>query len=184
MGVVRACPQPHPERFLRLNSGTTGMMRQKLVGLTDQPGPSNGAPGSGTTLPPARSSSSARGSPRPPRPSGGGPAQRRRGGLRPPRRALLDLPGDDDRDQPYAQLPGPESGKPAHRVEHQALGQPVADAQEFVPVVCSDCVDMDQITGNYQWTDSSGDTPSGGVWYYLVTAYNASCPAEGPFSSE
>ncbi len=52
------------------------------------------------------------------------------------------------------------------------------------PIVCSNCVDMDAATPNYQWTDTSGDTPSGGVWYYLVTAYNAYCPAEGPFSNE
>ncbi len=52
------------------------------------------------------------------------------------------------------------------------------------PVVCSNCVDMDAATPNYQWTDTSGDIPGSGVWYYLVTAYNAYCPAEGPFSSE
>ena len=52
------------------------------------------------------------------------------------------------------------------------------------PVVCSNCVDMDAGTVNYQWTDSSGDTSPSGVWYYLVTTYNDNCPAEGPFSSE
>lgn len=49
------------------------------------------------------------------------------------------------------------------------------------PLVCSNCVDMDASAANYQWTDSSGDTPPSGVWYYLVTAYNENCPAEGPF---
>ena len=51
------------------------------------------------------------------------------------------------------------------------------------PFVGTNVVDMDQITGNYQWTDSSGDVPPSGIWYYLVTTYNANCPAEGPFAS-
>ncbi|HQO21285.1 MAG TPA: FG-GAP-like repeat-containing protein [Acidobacteriota bacterium] len=52
------------------------------------------------------------------------------------------------------------------------------------PLVATNIVDMDQITGNYQWTDSSGDVPPSGTWYYLVTTYNDNCPAEGPFSTE
>ena len=52
------------------------------------------------------------------------------------------------------------------------------------PLVCTNCVDMDASAANYQWTDSSGDIPPSGVWYYLVTTYNENCPAEGPFSGE
>jgi len=50
------------------------------------------------------------------------------------------------------------------------------------PLVGSNVVDMDAGTLNYQWTDHSGADPSPStVWYYEVTTYNASCPAEGPF---
>jgi hypothetical protein len=50
------------------------------------------------------------------------------------------------------------------------------------PLVGTNVVDMDQSAPNYQWTDHSGADPGpGGVWYYQVTAYNADCPAEGPF---
>ena len=52
------------------------------------------------------------------------------------------------------------------------------------PLVATNVVDMDEATSNIQWTDTSGDVPGSGTWYYLVTAYNAYCPAEGPFSSE
>lgn len=33
----------------------------------------------------------------------------------------------------------------------------------------------------FEWTDTGGDPASGVVWFYQVTAYNAYCPAEGPF---
>lgn len=50
------------------------------------------------------------------------------------------------------------------------------------PLIGSNVADQDPGTAEYQWTDSSGDDPgSGGVWYYLITTYNADCPAEGPF---
>ena len=29
-----------------------------------------------------------------------------------------------------------------------------------------------------EWTDMAGDP---GTWFYQITAYNAYCPAEGPF---
>ena len=49
------------------------------------------------------------------------------------------------------------------------------------PIVATNVVDMDEGTPNIQWTDTSGDAPGSGTWYYQVTAYNAYCPAEGPF---
>jgi len=49
------------------------------------------------------------------------------------------------------------------------------------PLVATNVVDMDEGTANIQWTDTSGDVPGSGTWYYQVTAYNSNCPAEGPF---
>jgi hypothetical protein len=49
------------------------------------------------------------------------------------------------------------------------------------PLVASNIVDMDAGTPNIQWTDTSGDVPPSGTWYYQVTAYNGICAAEGPF---
>ena len=49
------------------------------------------------------------------------------------------------------------------------------------PLVATDVVDMDEGTPNNQWVDGSGEEPPGGIWYYMVTAYNHHCPAEGPF---
>jgi hypothetical protein len=49
------------------------------------------------------------------------------------------------------------------------------------PLVATNVVDMDAGTPNIQWTDTSGDVPPSGTWYYQVTAFNAACSAEGPF---
>jgi hypothetical protein len=51
------------------------------------------------------------------------------------------------------------------------------------PVVASNILDGDAGTPNMQWTDISGDDPGAPyyTWFYQVTAYNAYCPAEGPF---
>jgi len=49
------------------------------------------------------------------------------------------------------------------------------------PTVATDVVDMDPTPPNKQWVDTSGNVPPGGIWYYQITAYNAWCPAEGPF---
>jgi len=50
------------------------------------------------------------------------------------------------------------------------------------PLVGTNVVDMDASAANYQWTDHSGADPTPSlVWYYQVTTYNATCPAEGPF---
>ena len=40
---------------------------------------------------------------------------------------------------------------------------------------------VDTATPNKQWEDTSGAVPPGEIRYYLVTAYNAVCAAEGPF---
>ena len=56
-----------------------------------------------------------------------------------------------------------------------------APAKESWPLVATNVVDMDESTPNLQWTDSSGDVPPSGTWYYQVTAYNGGCGAEGPF---
>lgn len=46
-------------------------------------------------------------------------------------------------------------------------------------------VDLNARNANTQWTDHSGADPgSGRVWYYQVTTYNSTCPAEGPFWGE
>jgi hypothetical protein len=50
--------------------------------------------------------------------------------------------------------------------------------QSTWPLLGSNVVDMDAAMPNYQYTDFTGAT---GTWYYQVTAYNAYCPAEGPF---
>ncbi|HUD70721.1 MAG TPA: SdrD B-like domain-containing protein, partial [Dongiaceae bacterium] len=49
------------------------------------------------------------------------------------------------------------------------------------PLVASNVLDMDAVTPNNQWVDTSGDVAPGGIWYYQVTAFNSRCPAEGPF---
>ena len=49
------------------------------------------------------------------------------------------------------------------------------------PLIGPNVADEDPVAPGTQWTDwESGPTP-GSVWYYQVTAYNALCPAEGPF---
>jgi len=55
--------------------------------------------------------------------------------------------------------------------------------KESWEIVASNILDGDAATSNNQWTDISGDIPGGpyNTWYYQVTAYNANCPAEGPF---
>ncbi len=49
------------------------------------------------------------------------------------------------------------------------------------PVIATDVVDMDAATPDKQWVDTSGDVSPTGMWFYQVTGYNRSCPAEGPF---
>jgi hypothetical protein len=50
------------------------------------------------------------------------------------------------------------------------------------PILATNVVDMDAATPNRQWVDTTGTAPPlGQVWYYEVTAFNASCGAEGPF---
>ncbi|HQO19583.1 MAG TPA: FG-GAP-like repeat-containing protein [Acidobacteriota bacterium] len=168
-----------------LNSGTTGMMRQKLVGLTDQPGPfkwrarvryhSASSPFQqfGPWFTPAANGL-------------------QEADLRSAVAAACVLPDEPcwiylvttDGTNHTLNFQDPNQANQRTGWNIRRSDNPSLTPKTSWPVVCSDCVDMDQITGNYQWTDSSGDTPSGGVWYYLVTAYNASCPAEGPFSSE
>ncbi len=168
-----------------LNSGTTGMMRQKLVGLTDQPGPfkwrarvryhSASSPFQqfGPWFTPAANGL-------------------QEADLRSAVAAACVLPDEPcwiylvttDGTNHTLNFQDPNQANQRTGWNIRRSDNPSLTPKSSWPVVCSDCVDMDQITGNYQWTDSSGDTPSGGVWYYLVTAYNASCPAEGPFSSE
>jgi hypothetical protein len=50
------------------------------------------------------------------------------------------------------------------------------------PLLGTNIVDMDAATPNKQWVDTTGTAPPmGQVWYYEVTAVNATCAAEGPF---
>jgi hypothetical protein len=59
-----------------------------------------------------------------------------------------------------------------------------APAPSTWPRVAFDVVDMDAVTPNNQWVDTSGDLPPAGIWYFQVTAYDNRCPAqtaEGPF---
>jgi uncharacterized repeat protein (TIGR01451 family) len=51
------------------------------------------------------------------------------------------------------------------------------------PVLGSNVVDMDEGSPNVQWVDATGDDPGPPyyTWFYQITAYNAYCPAEGPF---
>ena len=50
------------------------------------------------------------------------------------------------------------------------------------PLLGTNVIDMDAAAPNRQWVDTTGTSPPmGQVWYYEVTAFNASCGAEGPF---
>ena len=49
------------------------------------------------------------------------------------------------------------------------------------PLLGTNVVDMDAGTAGIQWTDSTGDVAPSGIWFYEATAYQESCPAEGPF---
>jgi hypothetical protein len=68
--------------------------------------------------------------------------------------------------------PSAVTGYNIYRTDNPAL------PKEDWPLVASNVVGMDEGTVNIQWTDTSG---APGTWYYQVTAYNAYCPAEGPF---
>jgi hypothetical protein len=47
----------------------------------------------------------------------------------------------------------------------------------------SDISDEDGGTPDIQWTDSSGDNPPAGIWYYQVVAANSTCGLESPESA-
>jgi uncharacterized repeat protein (TIGR01451 family) len=48
------------------------------------------------------------------------------------------------------------------------------------PLVASDVIDVDEMSPNNQWVDTSGDVSPSGAWFYQVNAFNHRCPAEGP----
>jgi hypothetical protein len=48
------------------------------------------------------------------------------------------------------------------------------------PQVGSDVSDEDLVTPDIQWTDTSGDMPPAGIWFYQIRAYNGSCGTESP----
>ncbi|HXI03955.1 MAG TPA: hypothetical protein VNI57_12340, partial [Candidatus Saccharimonadales bacterium] len=53
-------------------------------------------------------------------------------------------------------------------------------ARSSWPLIALDAPDGDPLTPEIEWTDTAAGPPPGAVWYYVVAAYNAACPLEGP----
>ena len=99
------------------------------------------------------------------------------------KRAEAGVLGWIDRDitEPMANFQDPNQANQRTGYHVRRSNNP-APPQSSWPIVASNIVDMDTGAANLQWTDSSGDDPTpSAIWYYQVTAYNANCPAEGPF---
>ena len=48
-------------------------------------------------------------------------------------------------------------------------------------VLARDAGDEDPATPGIQWSDTSGENPATGLWFYLAAPYHAPCNVEGPW---